>query len=80
VIPPTSHTITSVSPEPDQQTDTSAAWNANTSLSGFTLVTEPAAGSADVTSSDEPPITTPGFTAGLAVLAVLFTAVVMRRE
>jgi hypothetical protein len=80
VTTPSSHAITSVSPEPDQQTDTSATWNANTSLSGFTLVTEPAAGSADVTSGDEPPITTPGFTAGLAVLAVLFTAVVMRRE
>jgi len=79
VIPPTSHTITSVSPEPDQQTDTSVTWNANTSLSGFTLITEPAAGPADAASDDEPPITTPGFTVGLAVLAVLLSAVAMRR-
>jgi hypothetical protein len=77
---PPSHVITSVSPEPDKQTNTSAVWNANTSLSGFTLVSEPAAGSVDTASGDGPPITTPGFTAGLAALAVLLAAVTMCRD
>lgn len=77
---PSSYTITAVSPEPDQRTETSAVWNANTSLSGFTLVAEPPAEAADTTADGQTPIPTPGFTAVLAVLAILLAAVTMRRD
>ena len=80
VTTPSSHTIASVSPEPDAQTNTSATWNANTSLSGFTLTTEPITEVADTEPDDDAPITTPGFTAALAVLAVLFATIAMRRQ
>lgn len=79
VTAPASHTIASVSPEPDEQTDTSATWNPNTSLSGFALTTEPTATAAD-TETDDAPITTPGFTAALAALALALTAITMCRK
>jgi len=74
VIAPAGHTITSATPAPASQTATTATWDANATLDGFAVRTAPA----DETGDDS--VSTPGFTAGLAALAVLVAALLIARQ
>jgi hypothetical protein len=77
VTAPTDHSISSVTPDPAQQTVTTVTWDANATLSGFTVVTAPTqTPTATPTATAE---TSPGFGPALAVLAtLLFVAWVVR--
>lgn len=70
VTAPTEATIGSSTPEPTTQDETRATWDAETDLDGFELTVSGA-----TTASDDGSDGTPGFTGGVALVAVGITVV-----